>query len=165
MRILFVTHFFPYPPNSGGRIGCLNPIKYLSRRHEVILVTMGEENDAQYVEPMKQYCAGVHLFVRSGNDRLRLAKGLVCAPPGSASKYYDPRFGRLVQDCVRRYQVDLTELQHLKHGGVPALRQRGSRSPARAQCRIQDMGAPRQTRAQPRRAYLRALVREPCAPV
>lgn len=113
MRILFVTHFFPYPPTSGGRIGVLNPIKYLSRHHEVILVTMGVVNDAQYIEHIKQYCADVHLFIRGGNDRLRLAKGLVSTPPGSAAKYYDPRFGRLIQDCVRQYQVDLTELQHL----------------------------------------------------
>jgi glycosyltransferase involved in cell wall biosynthesis len=113
MRLLFVTHYFPYPPTSGGRIGCLNPIKYLSRRHEIILVTMGDVTDARYVETMKQYCVAIHLFVRRVNEPLRLAKGLISTPPGSAAKYHEPRFGRLIQDCVDRYQVDLVELQHL----------------------------------------------------
>ena len=90
MKLLFVTHFFPYPPNCGGRIGYLNPIKYLSRRHEVVLVSLGEENDRAYISEMKKYCAGVHLLaVPRWQRAARLVRGLVADPPGSAAKFFD----------------------------------------------------------------------------
>lgn len=114
MKLLFVTHFFPYPPNCGGRIGYLNPIKYLSRRHEVVLVSLGEENDRAYIPEMKKYCAGVHLLaVPRWKQRARLIRGLVADPPGSAAKFFDARFGQLIRNCLRTYAIDIAELQHL----------------------------------------------------
>jgi polysaccharide biosynthesis protein PslH len=129
MKILFVTHFFPWPPNCGGRIGYLNPIKYLSRRHEVILVSLGTESDRAYVPEMKKYCVGVHLLTTPRwRQKARLLRGLVSNPPGSAAKFFDPRFGRLIQDCIRTYDIDVVELQHLNTAvyqpfaaGVPVL--------------------------------------------
>lgn len=114
MRILFVTHFFPYPPTCGGRIGYYNPIKYLSRQHEIVLVSMvGEPNPAS-IEEMKKMCAGVHVFrCPSWRQRTKLLKGMVSQPPGSAAKFFDVRFGKLIKDCVEHYKVDLVELQHL----------------------------------------------------
>lgn len=114
MKILFVTHFFPYPPNCGGRIGYLNPIRYLSRRHQVILVSFGSESDRAYIPEMKKYCAGVHLLpVPNWRLQARLVRGLIADPPGSAAKFFDPRFGRLIRRCIHHYGIDLAELQHL----------------------------------------------------
>lgn len=129
MKILFVTHFFPWPPNCGGRIGYLNPIKYLSRRHEVILASLGTESDRAYVPEIEKYCAGVHLLTTpSWRQKARLLRGLISSPPGSAAKFFDPRFGRLIQSCIRTYDIDVVELQHLNTAayqpfaaGVPVL--------------------------------------------
>jgi glycosyltransferase involved in cell wall biosynthesis len=114
MKILFVTHFFPWPPNCGGRIGYLNPIRYLSRQHEIFLASLGSESDRAYIPKMEKYCAGVHLqAVPPWRQRARLVRGFLAKPPGSAAKFYDARFGRLIQNCIRSYGVDLVELQHL----------------------------------------------------
>lgn len=69
MRILFVTHLFPYPPNDGGHIGFFNPIKYLSRRNEVVLASMVEPHELQYVPEMRRYCASVETYVRARMER------------------------------------------------------------------------------------------------
>jgi glycosyltransferase involved in cell wall biosynthesis len=49
-------------------------------------------------------------------------------PPGSYAKYYDPEFGRLIQDAIKRWSVDIVELQclhtaeyHSWVGSVPVL--------------------------------------------
>ena len=129
MRIVFVTHFFPYPPDCGGRIGYLNPIKYLSRRNEVVLISLGNEGDQAYVPELKKYCAAVHLLtVPIWRQKTRLARGLIVDPPGSAAKFYDARFGRLIRRCIETYGADVVELQHLNSAvylpyiaGAPAL--------------------------------------------
>ncbi len=114
MRILFVTHFFPFPPNDGGRIGYFNPIKYLSRRHEVVLASLATPSDLSYVPEMKRYCLEVRTHARNGGgDLVRLAKGLGSTPPGAAAKYWDTGFGELVRKCVDQYSVDLVEFHHL----------------------------------------------------
>jgi polysaccharide biosynthesis protein PslH len=38
MKILYLTHTCPYPPNRGDRIRCYHILDYLSQNHEVILV-------------------------------------------------------------------------------------------------------------------------------
>lgn len=129
MKILFVTHFFPYPPNCGGRIGYLNPIKYLSRRNQVFLVSLGGEGDRAYVPEMKKYCADVHvLTIPRWRQQARLIRGLIANPPGSAAKFFDARFGQLIQNCIQTYDIDIVELQHLNTSaylpfaaGVPTL--------------------------------------------
>lgn len=114
MRILLVTHFFPYPPNDGGRLACFNPIKYLSRSHEVVLASMIEPEELQYVQEMKRYCLGVETYLRPrAFDSWRLARGLFSDPPGSASKYWDAGFETVLRDCIERYAVDVVEFEHL----------------------------------------------------
>ena len=45
MKVLFVINDIPYPPNSGGRSRNWNMIKQMSREHDVILLSYGEQNE------------------------------------------------------------------------------------------------------------------------
>ena len=114
MRILLVTHFFPYPPNDGGRLGYFNPIKYLSRKNEVVLASMIEPGELHYVSEMKSYCLGVETCMRPrGLDSWRLTRGLLCDPPGSASKFWDSGFKNVLRKCIAQYAFDIVEFEHL----------------------------------------------------
>ncbi len=114
MRILMVTHFFPYPPNDGGRLACFNSIKYLSRKNEVVLASMIEPSELQYISEMKRYCLGVETYVRPrGFDFWRLARGMFFDPPGSASKFWNSGFEDVLRKCIARYAVDIVEFEHL----------------------------------------------------
>jgi glycosyltransferase involved in cell wall biosynthesis len=114
VRILLVTHFFPYPPNDGGRLGYFNPIKYLSRNNEVVLASMIEPGELQYVSEMKNYCLGVETYLRPcGLDSWRLTRGLLFDPPGSASKFWDSGFENVLRKCIARYAFDIVEFEHL----------------------------------------------------
>lgn len=114
MRILFVTPSFPFPPNDGGRLGYYNPIKYLSRTNEIVLVSFRGPEKVQDVSELKQFCVAVETFSLSHKGNLwGLARGLFMNPPGSLAKYWEPRFGDFLAQCIDRYSPDLVELQHL----------------------------------------------------
>ena len=54
MRILFLSRWFPYPPDNGARIRIYNLLKSLASRHEIDLISFGTGN-----EPESQQ-AGLH---------------------------------------------------------------------------------------------------------
>ena len=61
MRILFLAHRIPYPPNKGDKIRSYNILQYLTKHHEVYLGSMiDEKTDTQYVD---QFQSQVKEFV------------------------------------------------------------------------------------------------------
>jgi len=54
MRILFLTHRIPYPPNKGDKIRSYNILQYLTKYYEVYLgCLIDEKTDIQYVEQLE----------------------------------------------------------------------------------------------------------------
>lgn len=55
VRILFLSHRFPYPPTFGSKVRAFNAIRHLSREHEVSVFSLvrsaDEERDAQGIAP------------------------------------------------------------------------------------------------------------------
>ena len=113
MRILFVTHYYPYPPNDGGRIGYFNPLKYLSRKNEMFLASLLGPGDHEYAGRMRQFCADELTYVHGGSNYWRLIRGMIGSRPGAAAKYYDPAFGSKLRAFAQRCKPDVIELQHL----------------------------------------------------
>ena len=57
MKILYLAHRIPYPPNKGDKIRSFNEIKYLSRLHTVDLTCLADQiNDVAYENDLKKYC-------------------------------------------------------------------------------------------------------------
>jgi len=60
MRILFLCHRFPYPPNSGANIRSFNMIRHLSRSHSVVVASLTRSDaERQAIPDLESYCAGV----------------------------------------------------------------------------------------------------------
>ena len=60
MRILYLAHRIPYPPNKGDKIRTFNEIKYLSIENEVHLITLADDpNDIKHTDSLKKYCKKV----------------------------------------------------------------------------------------------------------
>jgi glycosyltransferase involved in cell wall biosynthesis len=114
MRLLLVFPFIPYPPDNGGRIGFWNPIKYLSRQHEVHVAFLAEENDREYWEALKTQCASVQaLFRVRPTGWVPMVRALVGYPPGTAGKFWDPRFTAVLQKTIKEQDIELVEFHHL----------------------------------------------------
>lgn len=115
MRILLVFPFLPYPPDDGGKIGFFNPIKYLSRRHEVSVVCLTEDIDQESsIQELKTFCSELRTFKRPAwRDPYRLLKGMVLHPPGSAAKYWHAAAGELIRETIVACKPDIVEFHHL----------------------------------------------------
>jgi glycosyltransferase involved in cell wall biosynthesis len=114
MRLLLVFPFSPYPPDNGGRIGFWNPVKYLSRRQEVHIAFLAEEGDRAHWEILEKHCASVQALFRTPPSGLILkARSLLGYPPGTARKYWDPRFEPVLRNAIREHDIELVEFHHL----------------------------------------------------
>ena len=60
MKILYLAHRIPYPPNKGDKIRSFNEIKYLSRSHDIHLACLAD-NFAHlvYSNDLKEYCSKI----------------------------------------------------------------------------------------------------------
>ena len=113
MKIIFVTHLLPYPPDDGGKIGFYNALKYLSRHHQMVLVSLVGEGDRDNIEAMRSMCSDVVTMVDRGWNLSRIIRGVAGTPPGTASKYFSKEFGELIRQTVKKHRADLVELQHV----------------------------------------------------
>ena len=99
MKILFLTHRVPYPPDKGDRIRSYNILKFLARHHSISLMSVSHEPVApRSYEALKQYCdsveivgidaklsrlwSGLHLFTNEPVDPAGLLQPAI--PPGGA---------------------------------------------------------------------------------
>ena len=61
MNILLLTQVLPYPPDSGPKIKTWNLIKYLSRRHNITLVSFVRGDQSDDAHHLERYCQAVHV--------------------------------------------------------------------------------------------------------
>ena len=60
MKILYIAHRIPYPPNKGDKIRSFNEIKHLSSSHKVDLVCLADNiNDLKFKSDLEKYCRRV----------------------------------------------------------------------------------------------------------
>jgi len=65
VRILYLCHRIPYPPDKGEKIRAYHQIAQLARRHEVHLVSFGERPyDPANAEALRRICASVEIVQR-----------------------------------------------------------------------------------------------------
>ncbi|WP_281300065.1 MULTISPECIES: TIGR03087 family PEP-CTERM/XrtA system glycosyltransferase [unclassified Iodidimonas] len=58
MKLLYLTHRIPYPPNKGDKISSFNIMRYFASRHELHLGTfIDHPDDWQYTDKLKDFCA------------------------------------------------------------------------------------------------------------
>ncbi len=67
MKILYLAHRIPYPPNKGDKIRSYHELQWLCRHHEVDLVAFYDrEEDRQYNTELSNICKNVSLYPRMG---------------------------------------------------------------------------------------------------
>ena len=63
MKVLFLSRWFPYPPDNGSRNRVFNLLKQLAQAHDVVLVSFAEATDldrhAHARQALSQYCSDV----------------------------------------------------------------------------------------------------------
>ncbi len=109
MRILYLCHRFPYPPNSGAKVRAFNTIRHLSERHEVVVATLEvEPGEAARGRDLSKYCER-YLFepLNPITAKLRMALSLLTSKPATMGAFYSSRLKRRVRDELEGAGFDL----------------------------------------------------------
>jgi sugar transferase (PEP-CTERM/EpsH1 system associated) len=108
MRVLVVTHRFPYPPNRGDRIRSWGEVAHLARRHEVWLACVDREAPTpEDLAHVRARCREVAVFVRSHQRSLaRGAARLLAGASINEGYFYDPRLAAVLADWGRALRFD-----------------------------------------------------------
>ncbi len=65
MKILMVTPYLPYPPESGGQIRTLNLLKYLRNSHKITLISLYKnDEEKKYAAHLESFCSKIYLCKR-----------------------------------------------------------------------------------------------------
>jgi sugar transferase (PEP-CTERM/EpsH1 system associated) len=103
MKILYLAHRIPYPPNKGDKIRSFHEIKFLSQRHKIDLICLADNSeDLLFEKELQKYCNKV--FVQPLQTHLAKMKGIISLLLGksvSVGYFYNKR----VQDIFNQWIV------------------------------------------------------------
>ena len=108
MKILYLAHRLPYPPNKGEKIRTFHQIEQLAKRHTIHLCTFVDDpDDIPHVETLRRYCASVEFVYRSNAPAMFLAPaGLLRGLPFSIALFYRKAFATKVKNKLATERID-----------------------------------------------------------
>ena len=121
MRILMLSSTFPYPPSRGGtQVRTFNLLKYLSRRHDVILGTLRSPDVTNtQIDELRQQVAELAVFdnldrVSSGITHKihRFSQFLQSGTPPNVLSRYSPAMQHWVDELVAAGKCDAITCEH-----------------------------------------------------
>jgi sugar transferase (PEP-CTERM/EpsH1 system associated) len=109
MRILFVCHRLPYPPNRGGKIRPFNMIRHLSRQHSVTVASLAHtEEELAQGAALKEYCAEVIAEIVPDRTRWwQAVKALPTSMPSSVAYFGSNRLYTQIKAKLESANFDL----------------------------------------------------------
>lgn len=108
MKILYLCHRIPYPPNKGEKIRAFHQLKALSSRHEVDLFTLSDQPlvDADQ-QALKQYCRRVSAVrMHPLAARMRSLSRLLSRRPLTLPYFYSDELYRKVREAILLHGYD-----------------------------------------------------------
>jgi polysaccharide biosynthesis protein PslH len=109
MKLLFLAHRIPYPPNKGDKIRSFNELRgFVERGDEVHLLAFADcRHDLNYQVFLEQLCASVEIIpLRSVDAKLHAAANLVTKTPLSLGYFSSQKMKRLVRKSLARHDFD-----------------------------------------------------------
>ena len=108
MRILFICHRMPYPPDKGDKIRSYNILKYLAQKHEVHLAfILDEKKDNRSLEVLSSMVESLcFASVRPVPGKLLSSAALLRSRPISVSFFYSRKIQKWVDELLDDRRVD-----------------------------------------------------------
>lgn len=108
MKLLFLVHRLPYPPNKGDKVRSFHLLKHLAARHEVHLGTFVDDpDDEQHIPRVREFCKSMHVSRLSPKTaKLWSLRGLATGEALSLPYYRDAELQAWVDDTVRSVGID-----------------------------------------------------------
>jgi len=110
LKILYLCHRFPFPPQRGGKIRPFNMIRHLSSSgHAVTVASLARSpGEADAARGIASYCAGYEIAeVREPIQLARMVARLPTTIPSSMGYFHSPALARQVRGLLARQYFDL----------------------------------------------------------
>jgi sugar transferase (PEP-CTERM/EpsH1 system associated) len=109
MKILYLAHRIPYPPNKGDKIRSFHEINHLSREHELHLLAFCDNaEDLQYAQHLENYCRSVTLVpINPFIQKLKAGISILAGRPFSLGYFDSTRMKRAIQRELANHRFDL----------------------------------------------------------
>ena len=109
MRILYLAHRIPYPPNKGDKIRSYHHVRHLAARHDVHLIAFVDApEDARGAEALRAFCRDVVLVPL--DKRVALCRGLAtlaCGRSISEGYFASARMRQAVERATSATRFDV----------------------------------------------------------
>ncbi len=107
LRVLYLCHRVPYPPDKGEKIRAFHQIRALCQRHRVSLLALCD-GDVPDLAPLEAMCERVEVFPLSRpKSYLRAAVGALRPRPLSLSFFESKELAARVGELARRERFDV----------------------------------------------------------
>ncbi len=109
MRILFLSAWFPYPPDNGSKIRIYNLVRALGKRHQVALLSFGDATDQTTQASETDSCSVVGVVPRNDfhPNRIRALLGFLSPVPRSLVDTFSPEMAGVVRQQLDRSSYDV----------------------------------------------------------
>ncbi len=110
MKILYVCHRFPYPPQRGGKIRPFNMIRHFTNQgHEVTVASLARDAaEAEAAAGIAPHCKEYWVeVIGNGAAMARMVARLPSTAPSSFGYFYSPALARRISERVAQQRFDL----------------------------------------------------------
>jgi polysaccharide biosynthesis protein PslH len=109
MKILFICHRFPFPPNRGGKIRPFQMIRHLSKKHSVVVASLAHtKQEVEEGAGLKQHCQATIAEVLPSSSRwLRASGKLLSGAPSSAAYFWSPQLDQRIREAWSAQKFDV----------------------------------------------------------
>ncbi|MBK8508745.1 MAG: TIGR03087 family PEP-CTERM/XrtA system glycosyltransferase [Candidatus Competibacteraceae bacterium] len=136
MRILFLTHRIPYPPNKGDKIRSYNILQNLTKNHEVYLGSLiDDKTDIQYIDRLtSQVKKFVFETLKPPIKKVFCLSGFLKTEPLSVGYFYSSRLQKKIDELLENIDFDVLfcfsspmaeyyfRSKHINRGAKPLIR-------------------------------------------
>ncbi len=109
MKILYLCHRFPFPPDFGSKVRAFHTIKHLGLRHEVtVAAPVRSSKEAHAGEGLESHCHKVLTETISPAAAIsRMVAGAPTSRPASMAYFDSPALRRRIREEIARTDFDL----------------------------------------------------------
>lgn len=108
MRILYLCHRIPYPPDKGEKIRAYHQVKSIADAHEIDLFTLADSaSDLEHRSVLAKYCRRVSVYTLNPRwGRLRSLPYLLTSHPLTIPYFYSPELDNEVRAALVKRSYD-----------------------------------------------------------
>ncbi len=109
MKLLILTSRFPYPLEKGDKLRAYHQIRMLARHHEVILVSLHDEEEVPtaHLQALEAFCSQIHLFQIDKRDSWTAAlKSFISGKPAQVGYFFRQQIRQAIRGIIQKEKPD-----------------------------------------------------------